>query len=131
MIDGDPDLGQDAINQKRDWLASEGRAVFPAQVVHGCHRDRHDLLSLRQSSCKRLSAAGGFLIGDRVDDLEVLRGTQWGELLRPVRKDISGLHEGEFLQMAEVEISLMPLLDVRERLIFEINKALTDDQSGS
>ncbi|MGV1926445.1 hypothetical protein ACQZ6S_14165 [Agrobacterium tumefaciens] len=86
MIDGDPDLDQDAINQKRDWFASEGRAVFPAQVVHSFHRDRHDSLSLRQSSCKRLSAAGGFLIGDRVDDLEVLRGTQRGELLRPVRK---------------------------------------------
>lgn len=77
MIDGDPDLGQDAINQERDWFASEGRAVFPAQIVHGRHRDRHDPLSLRQSSCKCLTAAGGFLIGERVDDLEVHRGTQF------------------------------------------------------
>ncbi|WP_248448200.1 nucleotidyl transferase AbiEii/AbiGii toxin family protein [Sinorhizobium meliloti] len=51
-----------------------------------------------------------------------------GELLRPVRKDISGLYEGEFLQMAQEEMSLDALLDVRERLIVEINKALTDDQ---
>ncbi|MFC0805296.1 nucleotidyl transferase AbiEii/AbiGii toxin family protein [Ensifer sp. P24N7] len=51
-----------------------------------------------------------------------------GELARPVRKDISGLYEGEFLQMAQEEISLDALLDVRERLIVEINKAVTDDQ---
>jgi hypothetical protein len=51
-----------------------------------------------------------------------------GELLRPVRKDIAGLYKVEFLQMAREEVSLGELLDARERLIFDINKALTDDQ---
>ncbi|WP_315975196.1 hypothetical protein [Phyllobacterium zundukense] len=51
-----------------------------------------------------------------------------GELLRPVRKDIAGLYKGEFLQMAQEEVSLDELLGVRERLVVEINKALTDNQ---
>lgn len=51
-----------------------------------------------------------------------------GELLRPVRKEITGLYEGEFSQMAEDEVSLDALLEVRERLIEEINAALTKDQ---
>jgi len=51
-----------------------------------------------------------------------------GELLRPVRKDIAGLYEGEFLQMAQDEVSLDALREVRERLIEEINAALTEDQ---
>jgi hypothetical protein len=28
LIDGDPDLVQDAINQERDWFASEGQVMF-------------------------------------------------------------------------------------------------------
>ncbi|MBB6305198.1 hypothetical protein GGE67_005864 [Rhizobium leucaenae] len=51
-----------------------------------------------------------------------------GELLAPVRKDIAGLYEGEFLQMAREEVRLDALLEVRERLIGEINAALTEDQ---
>jgi predicted nucleotidyltransferase component of viral defense system len=51
-----------------------------------------------------------------------------GELLRPTRKDISGLYQGEFLNMADDEVSLEELLDVREKLIVGINEALTDDQ---
>ena len=51
-----------------------------------------------------------------------------GELLRPVRKDIAGLYEGEFLQMAQDEVRIAALLEVREHLIQEINAALTEDQ---
>jgi hypothetical protein len=51
-----------------------------------------------------------------------------GELLRPTRKEIAGLYHGEFLSMAQDEVSLGELLDVRERLVEEINKALTDEQ---
>lgn len=51
-----------------------------------------------------------------------------GELLRPTRKDISGIYQGEFLNMADDEVSLDELLDVREKLIVGINEALTDDQ---
>lgn len=50
------------------------------------------------------------------------------ELLHPTRKDIAGLYEGEFVSMAQKEVSLEELLDVRERLIAAINKALTADQ---
>ncbi|MGD9924791.1 MAG: nucleotidyl transferase AbiEii/AbiGii toxin family protein [Pseudorhodoplanes sp.] len=50
------------------------------------------------------------------------------ELLRPTRKDIAGIYEGEFLRMSQIEVSLDDLLAVRERLIADINKALTDDQ---
>lgn len=28
LIDGDPDLVQDAIDEERDWFASEGQVVF-------------------------------------------------------------------------------------------------------
>ncbi|MGE3829496.1 MAG: nucleotidyl transferase AbiEii/AbiGii toxin family protein, partial [Parvibaculaceae bacterium] len=49
-------------------------------------------------------------------------------LLRPTRKDIAGIYEGEFLRMSQIEVSLDDLLAVRERLIADINKALTDDQ---
>ncbi|WP_394885974.1 nucleotidyl transferase AbiEii/AbiGii toxin family protein (plasmid) [Mesorhizobium sp. AaZ16] len=50
------------------------------------------------------------------------------ELLQPTRKDIAGIYEGEFLRMSQIDVSLDELLAVRERLITEINQALTDEQ---
>jgi predicted nucleotidyltransferase component of viral defense system len=50
------------------------------------------------------------------------------ELLQPTRKDIAGIYEGEFLRMSQIDVSLDELLAVRERLISEINQALTDEQ---
>ena len=49
------------------------------------------------------------------------------ELLNPNRKDISG-YEMEFAQMAEIEVSLEELLSVREKLIADINKEMTDSE---
>ncbi|WP_202618189.1 nucleotidyl transferase AbiEii/AbiGii toxin family protein [Arcticibacter tournemirensis] len=50
------------------------------------------------------------------------------ELLNPNRKDISGIYETEFLQMAEIDVTLEELLSVRERLISDINKDMTDSE---
>ncbi len=50
------------------------------------------------------------------------------ELLKPNRKDISGIYENEFLQMAEIDVSLAELVAVRERLISDINTQMTDDE---
>lgn len=50
------------------------------------------------------------------------------ELLQPTRKDIAGIYEGEFVRMSQVEVSLDELLAVRERLVEDITKALTNDQ---
>lgn len=50
------------------------------------------------------------------------------ELLNPHRKDISAIYESEFVQMSEVEISLEELLEIRERLINDINKSMTDNE---
>ncbi|WP_153846610.1 nucleotidyl transferase AbiEii/AbiGii toxin family protein [Sphingobacterium paramultivorum] len=50
------------------------------------------------------------------------------ELLNPNRKDISGIYEMEFAQMAEIEVSLEELLSVREKLIADINKEMTDSE---
>lgn len=50
------------------------------------------------------------------------------DLLQPTRKDIAGIYEGEFLRMSQIDVSLDELLAVRERLITEINQALTDEQ---
>lgn len=50
------------------------------------------------------------------------------EILSPVRKDIKRLYEGEFSTMSRVEVNIEELFNVRERLIYEINRALTDDQ---
>ena len=50
------------------------------------------------------------------------------ELLNPNRKDISGIYENEFLQMAEIDVSLDELIAVRERLITDINAQMTDDE---
>ncbi len=50
------------------------------------------------------------------------------ELLSPVRKNIVGLYEGEFVTMSQEQISLDELLDVREKLVRRINTSLTDQQ---
>lgn len=50
------------------------------------------------------------------------------ELLNPNRKDISKIYESEFVQMAEIEVSLDELLDVRERLIHDINENMSDNE---
>ena len=50
------------------------------------------------------------------------------ELLQPTRKDIAGIYEGEFLRMSQIEVSLDELLSVRERLIGDLNRSLTEDQ---
>ncbi|MEW6631704.1 MAG: nucleotidyl transferase AbiEii/AbiGii toxin family protein [Pseudomonadota bacterium] len=50
------------------------------------------------------------------------------ELLQPTRKDIAGIYEGEFVRMSQTEVSLDDLLAVRERLIGDLNRALTGDQ---
>lgn len=50
------------------------------------------------------------------------------ELLNPNRKDISGIYETEFLQMAEIDVTLEELLSARERLISDINKDMTDSE---
>jgi hypothetical protein len=50
------------------------------------------------------------------------------ELLNPNRKDISKIYESEFVQMAEIEVSLDELLDVRERLIHDINESMSDNE---
>ncbi|WP_198421198.1 nucleotidyl transferase AbiEii/AbiGii toxin family protein [Mesorhizobium carmichaelinearum] len=47
------------------------------------------------------------------------------ELLKPTRKDIAGIYEGEFLRMSQIEVSLDELLDVRERLITGLSHALS------
>ena len=50
------------------------------------------------------------------------------ELLRPSLKDISTLYEGEFARMAQVDVPLAELESVREKLIFELNAALTEEE---
>ncbi|RWM05640.1 nucleotidyl transferase AbiEii/AbiGii toxin family protein [Mesorhizobium sp.] len=50
------------------------------------------------------------------------------DLLQPTRKDIAGIYEGEFARMSQIEVSLDELLAVRERLISDLNEALTEDQ---
>jgi len=47
------------------------------------------------------------------------------ELLNPNRKDISEIYESEFVQMSDVDISLEELIDIRERLINDINSSMT------
>lgn len=50
------------------------------------------------------------------------------ELLNPTRKDISQIYETEFIEMAEIDIPLQSLIDVRERLIKDINDQMTVDE---
>lgn len=50
------------------------------------------------------------------------------ELLAPNRKDISGIYETEFKQMAEVDVPLKQLEEARENLIHQINSQITDNE---
>ena len=50
------------------------------------------------------------------------------ELLNPNRKDITQIYESEFRQMTTVEVSLKELLEVRERLITDLNQNMTEDE---
>jgi predicted nucleotidyltransferase component of viral defense system len=50
------------------------------------------------------------------------------ELLAPNRKDISGIYETEFKQMAEVDVPLEQLEKARENLIHQINSQMTDNE---
>ena len=50
------------------------------------------------------------------------------ELLRPQLNDISAIYEGEFASMAEKDVPLEELLDVRARLIELIHEGLTVDE---
>ena len=52
------------------------------------------------------------------------------ELLRPQLKDISAIYEGEFANMAEKEVPIEELLEVRAQLIELINKGLTMDEKS-
>ncbi|MDR7208697.1 nucleotidyl transferase AbiEii/AbiGii toxin family protein [Flavobacterium piscis] len=50
------------------------------------------------------------------------------ELLNPHRKNISEIYETEFKQMAEVDVPLEQLEEVREHLIHQINSQMTDNE---
>jgi predicted nucleotidyltransferase component of viral defense system len=50
------------------------------------------------------------------------------ELLDPHCKDISQIYETEFKQMAEVDVPLEQLEEVREQLIHQINSQMTDNE---
>lgn len=73
LIDGDPDLVQDAIHKERDWFASVG------QEGSGTDRSRtsQPTRPTRYLWIHRRSAATGILLtGDCLDDLEVHLGTR-------------------------------------------------------
>lgn len=50
------------------------------------------------------------------------------ELLRPSRKDLRSTYEGEFVRMAQIDVSLEELESVREKLIVDLNASLTDQE---
>ena len=50
------------------------------------------------------------------------------ELLSPTRKDLKPAYEGEFRRMAQEDVPLADLEAVREKLITDLNLALTDDE---
>ena len=50
------------------------------------------------------------------------------ELLNPNRKDIVDIYENEFRQMAEIDVSLDELITIREKLIYDINADMTDNE---
>ena len=50
------------------------------------------------------------------------------ELLCPTRKDLQATYDNEFVRMAQVDVPLQELKAVRERMISELNKSLTDDE---
>ena len=77
LIDGDPELVQDAIDKERDWFASEGQVMFRHRSFTGSAATATTRRSFRHASCRCLAATGVFLIGDRLDDLEVDLGTRF------------------------------------------------------
>ena len=50
------------------------------------------------------------------------------ELLAPNRKDISEIYVSEFMQMAQVDVPLEQLEEAREKLIFQLNADLTENE---
>lgn len=50
------------------------------------------------------------------------------ELLRPTRKDLQATYDNEFVRMSQVDVPLQELEAVREIMISELNKSLTDDE---
>ena len=52
------------------------------------------------------------------------------ELLKPQYKELSAIYAGEFANMAETDVPLEELLDVRERLVELIHQGLTDSEKG-
>lgn len=50
------------------------------------------------------------------------------EVLNPPRKNISKIYESEFVQMAEVDVSLQELVEVREQLIADMQTGITQEQ---
>ena len=50
------------------------------------------------------------------------------DLLSPNFKDIKGIYETEFAQMAQVDVPLKELEGTRERLVKEIMGKITDDE---
>ena len=49
------------------------------------------------------------------------------ELLAPRRRDIAGLYDGEFREMAREPVPLQTLLDARERLVAALHALLTEE----
>lgn len=50
------------------------------------------------------------------------------ELLRPTRKDIRGVYEGEFRSMAQIDVPIEDLERVREQLVTQLNTTITSDE---
>jgi len=50
------------------------------------------------------------------------------ELLDPNHNDIAEIYESEFIQMAEIDVSLEELLSTMERLINDINTYMTENE---
>jgi predicted nucleotidyltransferase component of viral defense system len=52
------------------------------------------------------------------------------ELLEPHRKDIRGIYDSEFIQMAQIDVPVQELEATRERLIEKIHAQLTEDEKN-
>lgn len=50
------------------------------------------------------------------------------ELLRPTRKELQATYDNEFIRMAQIDVPLEELEAVRETMISELNKSLTDEE---
>jgi len=85
-------------------------------------RDLFDVLQLYQNEGLTDDLRKTFLI------FLVSHFRPMSELLNPHRKDIKAIYENEFVQMADVDTSFDELLEVRERLINDINKDMTENE---